>query len=82
MKLLQVHTRQVNVREIFFFFKVREFSGNFILCQGKMSGYKLNYFDSISNPSIGCPFTFSKKYTLMLVVIFQVKHHQVEGKTT
>ena len=36
---IRVHTRQGNVRE-FFFFKVRELSGNFMLCQGKMNVFK------------------------------------------
>ena len=36
-RIHRVHTRQGNVREIFKKFKVRELSGNFILCQGKMN---------------------------------------------
>ena len=34
--IIRVHTRQGNVREIFFFFKVRELSENSVMCQGKM----------------------------------------------
>ena len=32
----RAHTRQGNVREISFFFKVRELSGNSVMCRGKI----------------------------------------------